>query len=26
MYYSQGIAEHFLNDEFWGGMSVGYEW
>jgi hypothetical protein len=26
MYYSRGIAEHFLNDEFWGGMSVGYEW
>jgi hypothetical protein len=26
MYYSQAIAEHFLNDEFWGGMSVGYEW
>lgn len=26
MYYSQRIAEHFLNDEFWGGLSVGYEW
>ncbi|MBN1555217.1 MAG: hypothetical protein JXA11_10765 [Phycisphaerae bacterium] len=26
MYYSQRIAENFLNDEFWGGLSVGYEW
>lgn len=26
LYYSQRIAKHFLNDEFWGGMSVGYEW
>ncbi|MBN1942232.1 MAG: hypothetical protein JW849_02960 [Phycisphaerae bacterium] len=26
MYYSQRVAEHFLNDEFWGGLSVGYEW
>ena len=24
--YSHALAEHFLDDNFWGGMSVGYEW
>ncbi len=24
--YSQAMARHFLNDELWGGISIGYEW
>ncbi|HNX26694.1 MAG TPA: hypothetical protein PKK48_04735 [Phycisphaerae bacterium] len=26
IYYSQALQNQYLNDEFWGGMSVGYSW
>jgi hypothetical protein len=26
LYYSHALARHFLDDQLWGGVSVGYEW